>query len=154
MDKKLRLIVALQEAALEIRNNSSYQWGHMGSCNCGFLVQKLTNLDKGKIHQMAMVREGDWREQLEEYCPNSGYPIDHLIFDLLQFGLTTQELAHLERLSDPRILNCIGTEGGKLNFNDSEHAALYMSTWANMLVDQYSNSVDLIKLGFLHNQSA
>ena|SRR2546428_6441092 len=146
MDKKLRLIVALQEAAMEIKINSSYQWGHMGSCNCGFLAQKLTNLDKATIHNLAMARSGDWREQLNDYCPDSGHPMDHLIFDLLQFGLTTQELAHLERLSDPCILNRIDKEKDKLNFNNSDHVALYMTTWANMLADQYSNSIKLTEL--------
>jgi hypothetical protein len=145
MDKKLKLIVALREASRDVRNSPSYQWGHMGSCNCGFLAQKLTKLDKATIHNIAMARSGDWREQLNEYCPGSGYPIDHLIFELLQFGLTIQELSHLECLSDSKILNYISPEVG-LYFNKSADVALYMNAWADLLAEEYSSDIKLSEL--------
>ena len=40
------LIYAIKKAAKKIRSNSPYSWGHLGSCNCGQLVQSLTNLNK------------------------------------------------------------------------------------------------------------
>ena len=62
------------------------------------------------IHEMALMRAGDWSEQTREYCPTSGLPIDHVIESLLQLGASLSELRDLERLSDWRVLKQIPTE--------------------------------------------
>ena len=68
------VIQLLRSTAQELEVCSDYQWGHMGSCNCGFLARNITPLPKNEIHSFAMQRPGDWSEQLNDYCPGSGLP--------------------------------------------------------------------------------
>jgi hypothetical protein len=63
------VIQALRDTAQRLATQAPYQWGHMGSCNCGHLAQTITNLTKGEIHARAMQRYGDWERQLIDYCP-------------------------------------------------------------------------------------
>lgn len=110
----------------------------MGACNCGNLGQELTRLTKGEIHQYAMARHGDWNEQLLDYCPTSGYPMDLMISKMLQFGLSLEDLRHLERLSDQEILRAIPFEKrNQLNHNKKEDVILYMQTWAKSLREKW-----------------
>lgn len=67
------IIQALRNTAQTISKSTTYQWGHMGLCNCGFLAQEITHLRKEQIHTRAMQRHGDWTEQLNDYCFTSGY---------------------------------------------------------------------------------
>ena len=50
------LIAAIEKTTLNLSKGSPYQWGHMGSCNCGNLAQELTKLSKAEIHSYAMQR--------------------------------------------------------------------------------------------------
>ncbi|UKJ08433.1 hypothetical protein [Solitalea lacus] len=149
MEKQLNLIMALRQTAIEIEKAPKYQWGHMGSCNCGYLAQNLTGLTAAEIHISAMNRIGDWSEQLNDYCPQSGYPMDNLIFDLLQSGLSIEDLAHLERLSDPSVLRRINSGTQSLRFNVAKDVALYMNTWADMLEDRLLSKLDVQELTLL-----
>ena len=128
------LIAAIEKTVAKLKGGSPYQWGHMGSCNCGNLAQELTNLTKSDIHAYAMQRHGDWNEQLIDYCPTSGYPMDLMISTMLEFGLTISDLAHLERLSDPKVLAEIPLEKRQLlHKNKKNDVIYYMNTWANLL---------------------
>ncbi|WP_439883043.1 hypothetical protein ACSX1A_07710 [Pontibacter sp. MBLB2868] len=129
----IELIEALRETACRLKKGDSYQWGHMGSCNCGHLAQTITHYSKGEIHGAAMWRYGDWREQLRDYCPHSGLPLDEVIDQMLDFGITRQELAHLETLSDPAILNSLPQEKKHLKHNQRDDVVLYLNTWAWLL---------------------
>jgi hypothetical protein len=102
-----RVIHVLRNTLARLQQSSAYQWGHMGSCNCGFLAQEISRLDKREIHARAMQRSGDWNEQLKVYCPTSGLPMDELISSMLCEGFTREDLVHLERLSDPEIVELI-----------------------------------------------
>jgi hypothetical protein len=145
----LKLIDALRITAQKLAEGGNYQWGHMGSCNCGNLAQELTQLTKAEIHQFAMQGRGDWREQVEEFCPTSGLNIDLLIADLLNHGLTVTDLQDLEWLADKRILNRIPLERrDKMAHNVREDVVLYMNTWADMLEEQLIPHIK-IDLSFL-----
>ena len=147
----LKLIDALRITAQKLAEGGNYQWGHMGSCNCGNLAQELTQLTKAEIHQFAMQGRGDWREQVEEYCPTSGLNIDLLIADLLNHGLSVTDLQDLEWLSDQRILRKIPLERrDKMRHNVREDVVLYMNTWAKMLEEQLIPHIK-IDLSFLEN---
>ena len=132
----IEMIEALRETASRLHKGASYQWGHMGSCNCGNLAQTITKYSKGKIHGAAMWRYGDWREQLRDYCPHSGLPMDEVIDQMLDFGFTRQELAHLERLSDPAILNALPQAKRQLKHNQRDDVVLYLTIWAKLLETQ------------------
>ncbi|MFT4033378.1 MAG: hypothetical protein QM669_13230 [Siphonobacter sp.] len=143
----LTLIDALRRTAKKLEANSAYMWGHMGACNCGNLVQELTQLTKAEIHTFAMQGRGNWREQLEEYCPTSQLPLDLIIAELLQFGLSVTDLQHLEWLSDPKIKNRIPLERrDAMRHNVREDVVLYFNTWADLLEEQLLAQVELPKL--------
>ena len=147
------LINALRRTAEKLAKGAAYQWGHMGSCNCGNLAQELTQLTKAEIHQFAMQGRGDWREQVEEFCPTSGLPMDLLIADLLNYGLTTTDLQNLERLSDKKVLARIPVEKRyELHHNVRNDVVLYMNEWARLLEDELLPHVK-IDLSFMNKES-
>ena len=132
------LIAAIEKTIVNLSKGAPYQWGHMGACNCGNLAQELTKLSKAEIHSYAMQRYGDWNEQILDFCPTSGYPMDLMIQKMMDFGLTLQDLSHLERLSDPEILSKIPKERrDKLSKNSKEDVVLYMQNWAKLLRDNW-----------------
>ena len=131
------IVFVLLQTARRLEQSHHYQWGHMGNCNCGFLVQEVLRIDKVIIHSSAMERSGDWTEQLNDYCPTSGLKIDEIISTLLAVGFTVDELKHLERLSDPEILLYAGS-GSKKYFqhNKKEDVVTYLKVWASMLQER------------------
>ncbi|MET4106134.1 hypothetical protein [Hymenobacter sp. UYP22] len=130
----LPVIQALRTTAQRLATEAPYEWGHMGSCNCGHLAQTVTALPKGEIHARAMQRYGDWDQQLRDYCPTSGLPIDETIDAMLALGFSRQDLAHLERLSDPVIRAAIPFERrNALRHNQRDDVVLYLRTWASLL---------------------
>lgn len=129
--ESFRIVKALRDAASALAEGNDYQWGHMGSCNCGFLAREITQLKKHEIHARAMLRSGDWSDQLNDYCPGSGIPMDDLISDLLAFGFDIGDLRHLERLSDPEITACFPDE--YLKFNVKTDVIRYMISWADTI---------------------
>lgn len=137
----IQLIKVLRETAQRLAKGDNYQWGHMGSCNCGHLAQTITRYSKGAIHAAAMWRHGDWREQLRDYCPQSGLPMDEIIDHMLDFGLTREDLAHLERLSHPIILQRLPEERRYLLHNWREDVVLYLETWAALLEEALPGEV-------------
>lgn len=139
-----QLIAALRRAAHKLQLGAPYQWGHMGSCNCGNLAQELTHYTKDQIHTYALaVGRGDWNEQLNDYCPSSGFHIDTLIGDMLEYGLTVEDLKHLETLSDRRVLACLPDGRRYLRRNFRDDVVLYMLTWADLLEDKALAQVEL-----------
>jgi len=140
------LIQALRKTAHKIAQSNTYQWGHMGLCNCGFLAQEITSLSKEDIHRRAMQRHGDWSEQLNDYCPTSGLPMDDLIDELVNFGFTLGELRHLERLSDPTVLQSLPLDKRYLTHNVKEDVVVYFNAWARLLEESLLNEISLKEL--------
>jgi hypothetical protein len=136
-----KIITALRKTASQLENGNRYEWGHMGSCNCGNLAQTITSFSRAEIQKYALQKRGDWSEQLIDYCPTSGYPMDLIIEKMIDFGFTSQDLRHLEWLSDTAILSKIGVTF--LNRNIKSDTILYLKTWANLLEDQLIDSIEL-----------
>ncbi|MFM9836649.1 MAG: hypothetical protein ACKVOQ_00210 [Cyclobacteriaceae bacterium] len=132
----LEIVSVLRTTAKKIEASNSYQWGHMGLCNCGFLAQEITHFTKAEIHQRAMQRHGDWTEQLNDYCPTSGLPMDDLISELLSFGFDANDLKHLEKLSDGKVLRLIPVDQRDLKHNLKKDVVKYLKTWANLLEEE------------------
>jgi len=139
----LQLISAIRAAAQKLEESSSYEWGHMGACNCGFLAQQVTKLSKAEIHRRAMQGHGDWTEQLNDYCSTSGLPMDDLISELLAFGFDADELKHLERLSDKNVLQQLPINQRNLKHNVKADAVKYMRTWASYLEESLLERIKL-----------
>ncbi len=139
----IELIQALRNAAKKIEASNQYQWGHMGLCNCGFLAQEITNLRKEEIHTSAMQRYGDWNEQLNDYCPTSGLPMDNLISAMLDFGFDSDDLKHLERLSDSEVLGALPFGERNLKQNIKTDVVTYLNTWAKVLESKLIERISL-----------
>ena len=138
------LIAAIERTITKLQHGASYEWGHMGACNCGNLAQELTKITKAEIHKFAMQRHGDWNDQLIDYCPDSGYPLDLMVSKMLEFGLSLDDLRHLERLSDPEILAMMDQEKrDKLNKNSREDLVFYLQLWAKLLRENWFNQTYL-----------
>ena len=137
------VIQALRKTVENLEKGTPYQWGHMGSCNCGNLAQVITNLDKAEIHKSAMRRHGDWNEQLVDYCPTSGLPIDHIIDEMLAFGFSREDLAHLEKLSDPKILRSLPADKKYLKHNLKGDVILYLKTWGIVLEEELISKISI-----------
>ncbi|WP_022824803.1 hypothetical protein [Hymenobacter norwichensis] len=143
----LPVIQALRDTAHRLATQAPYQWGHMGSCNCGHLAQTITKLTKGEIHARAMQRYGDWERQLIDYCPTSGLPIDTTIDEMLALGFTRTDLTHLEKLSDPTIRAAIPFERrDALRHNQRDDVVLYLRTWAMLLENHLLDGIQLPEL--------
>ncbi len=140
----LELIQALRQTARKIAASDHYQWGHMGSCNCGHLVQEVTRLTRAEIHEYAMrTRGGDWSEQALDYCPTSGYLMDQVISIMLDAGLEVQDFQHLERLSDRAVLRRLPEQERFLQHNQRTDVAKYLRTWADLLEEQWLSQIEI-----------
>jgi hypothetical protein len=134
----IELIFAIRNTVSKLKNGSPYQWGHMGSCNCGNLAQELIHITKEEIHRFAMEKSGDWNDQLIDYCPESGFPIDLMITKMLEKGIKISELRQLEKLSDPQILSKIHLpKRNQMEKNNRADVILYFQTWLEMLENQW-----------------
>jgi hypothetical protein len=139
----IELANMLRTTARKIESSESYQWGHMGLCNCGFLAQQITHLTKAEIHACAMQRHGDWTEQLNDYCPTSGLPMDDLIAELIAFGFDADDLRHLEKLSDGTVLRMLPVAERDLKYNSKRDVVKYIMAWATLVEDQLLSNIKI-----------
>lgn len=139
------IVTALRKTAQKLKEENTYQWGHMGACNCGNLAQTITSYTKAEIHQYALAaREGDWSEMAEEYCQISGLPLDMMIASMINKGFSLDDFKNLEYLSDKKVLSLIPKEKrDHLQHNKKEDVILYLNTWAQMLENEL---VDKVKI--------
>jgi hypothetical protein len=138
-----QLIDALMATAARLRAGATYQWAHMGACNCGHLAQTVTKIPRAELHAMALERAGDWSEQVVEFCPTSGLPIDHVIATMLELGLTTEDLSNLERLTSSYVLGRL-PERRELDHRRREDVVLYLETWARALAEELRPALTLL----------
>lgn len=133
--KKIACIIALRDTANNLESGNRYEWGHMGSCNCGNLAQTVTYFTRAEIQKYALQKRGDWSEQLLDYCPTSGFPMDLIIEKMIEFGFSAQDLRHLEWLSSPVVLSEMGVT--YLDRNVKTDTINYMKSWAQLLENQF-----------------
>ncbi len=141
------LIDVLRQTAERMATGVQYQWTHMGHCNCGHLAQTLTGLGHAQLHAWGLEKYGDWSDKAAQYatefaddattgtCP-SGYPIDGVIFQMLEAGLTLNDITALERLSDRAVLLRLPLEQRALDYRKRADVVLYLRTWADQLEEQ------------------
>lgn len=130
------LVAALRLTADRLASADGYQWGHMGMCNCGHLAQATTGLTGSEIHSAALAREGDWERQANDYCPTSGFLIDHILAAMFDLGLTRRDVRNLERLADDQVLRRLPSGPRYLRHNNRDDAVEYMRTWALILEER------------------
>ena len=124
-----QVIEALRTTAKRLQDGAEYEWGHAGACNCGHLAQTVTQRSKKEIYRMV---SGEWSEHLNDYCPVTGHAVEDVAAQMIAFGFTPSELADLEWLEDPRVLERIPGRR-HLRRNERDDVVLYLQTWAEML---------------------
>lgn len=142
----LAIVEVLRNTAKKLENSNAYQWGHMGSCNCGYLAQEITQHSSADIHKRAMQKHGDWNEQLNDYCPTSGLLMDDLITAMLSFGFDSDDLKKLEKLSDTDVLRKLPSHKRYLSQNSKNDVVLYLFAWANLLEERLLEHVNIYDL--------
>lgn len=137
-NNKPELIDALRQTANKLSSGATYEWGHMGRCNCGHLVQTLLDITEQEIVESVDFQLDEWSEHATDYCEGTGAKVDDLFTQLYHAGLGYQDVIQLENLSNRAVLQRISTESGTerpvhLKRNSVEDVTLYMHAMADML---------------------
>lgn len=127
------LIDALRVSVQQLDAGAHYEWGHMGRCNCGHLVQAITSMTSREIVEAVDFVMDEWSEHAKDYCAGTGQKVDQIFLTLQQFGFDYQDVIHLENLTDPRVLSRVGSH---LRRNCVTDVTLYMSTLADLLEEE------------------
>jgi hypothetical protein len=143
------LITALKETANRLRNGAFYAWGNHGGCNCGNLLQVVTDLSKEEILQYAHTGIGEWTELAEEYCGVTNAPVSLLLKKLQEIGLTPTDIHHLEYLDDKTVLQNLPNGFRWLKRNVREDVVVYFETYANMLEEAFLANIEIPEGAFL-----
>ena len=139
----IELIAALRETASRLKNGAQYAWGNHGSCNCGNLLQVVTQLSKEEILQYAHTGIGEWTELAEDYCGVTDAPFSLLLFKLQQLGLTPTDIHNLEYLEDREVLNNLPWGFRWLKRNIREDVIAYFEAFASVLEEKLIQQVDV-----------
>jgi hypothetical protein len=62
---------------------------------------------------------------------------------MLAFGFTREDLAHLERLSDPEVLKILPKDKRYLKHNTKKDVIIYLKAWINLLEDELIKSISI-----------
>lgn len=137
------IIEALRLAAKNLRGGAFHSWGHHGACNCGNLVQALTQFSKEEILRFAHTGTGEWTELAAEYCSGTQTPLALIFQQLERSGLTPTDIHHIEYLSDREVLNHLPGGFRWLKRNMREDAIVYFETFANLLEERLLADINI-----------
>ena len=132
-ESKTNLIGALRQTAARLAGGARYEWGHMGRCNCGHLVQTLTDMSDVEIVRSIDNQLDEWTEHAKDYCEGTGAGVEDLFRTLAGVGFGHEDVMRLEYLSDPRVLRSLPGDRRHLRRNDVKDVTLYMETMADVL---------------------
>jgi hypothetical protein len=151
-----RLVRALHHAADAIERGEPFEWGHVGRCVVGHVVQHLASMSDRDIFSAFDRTLCQWREHAAEYfdaavgdeplastesardwCKTAGKPLAEIYRLFSAGGLDAADIGHMEFLSDPRVLANIPPPK-RWNFrpNNPQDAALYLRTYARVLTSE------------------
>jgi hypothetical protein len=139
----IELISALRKTAKRLGDGAYYAWGHHGACNCGHLLQTVTDLSKEEILRAAHKSDGEWSELSQAYCDVTNAPVDLLITKLEGIGFTPSDIHHLEYLTDEQVLQKLPGGFQWLSRNTREDVVVYMETLADLLEEKLLSTISL-----------
>lgn len=139
----VELIAALRETARRLKNGAPYAWGNHGTCNCGNLLQVITQYSKEEILYYAHTGMGEWTELAEDYCVASNAPVGLLISSLMEKGLTPSDIHNIEYLHDREVLERLPGGFRWLKRNQREDVILYMETFAMLLEEKLLENIKI-----------
>lgn len=121
----------LRKTAERLDDGARYEWGHMGRCNCGHLVQTLTEMTDREIVETVDHQMDEWSEHANTYCSRTGHSVDAIFKELERVGFSHRDVVALECLSDPRVRSQLGNRYLRKNF--APDVSLYMRTLATVI---------------------
>lgn len=110
-----------------------YQWGHMGQCNAGHLIQTITGMSSFEIVESVDFQLDEWSEHAIDYCSCTGNKVDDIFLSIEKQGLTHSDIVKLENLSDRKILENLNGGFRYLQRNRREDVVEYMRSFADLL---------------------
>ena len=137
------IINALRDTAKRLKDGAYYAWGHHGACNCGHLLQSVTQLSKEEILRYAHTGIGEWTELAEDYCTTTNAPVDLLLKKLEEIGFTPSDIQSIEYLTDRQVLDRLPGGFRWLSRNVREDVIVYMETFATLLEDKLLETIHL-----------
>lgn len=135
------LIEALRKTAKQLKDGAHYAWGNHGACNCGNLLQSVTQLSGAQILQYAHSGIGEWTELAADYCGITNAPVDLLLTELQKIGLTPTDIHNIEYLEDKDVLKQLPGGFRWLRRNVREDVILYFETFANFLEEKLISTI-------------
>ena len=128
------LIDALRQTSNRLLDDQvEYQWGHMGQCNAGHLIQTLTGLSSFEIVESIDFQLDEWSEHAIDYCSNTGCKVDDIFLTIEKHGMTHEDIVKLENLSDRKVLNNLDGGFRHLERNIRNDVIDYMNSFADLL---------------------
>lgn len=137
------LALALREAARKLENGAHYAWGHHGACNCGHLLQVITQLDEKEILAHAHSGAGEWTEIAAESCQVTGAPVNLLLNKLEAAGLTPTDIHHIEYLDDKSVLHRLPGGFRWLKRNVRQDVIDYFDAFAGLLEEKLQQELNV-----------
>ena len=131
-----QLVDALRKSAERIKTGEGYEWGHVGRCNCGHLVQSVTGKTSSEIIKSFGPVLDEWTEHANDYCSSTGMSVQIMLDDLADIGFYSEDVRNLEYLNDRTVLNHPDIKNRHLKHNNHKDVALYMSTMAELLENE------------------
>ena len=128
------LIDALRNTSTRLESEDvQYQWGHMGQCNAGHLIQTITGMSSFEIVESIDFQLDEWSEHAVDYCSCTGNKVDDIFLAIENKGLTHSDIVKLENLSDRKILENLSGGFRHLQRNRREDVIEYMRNFADLL---------------------
>jgi len=131
-----QLVEALRNSAEGLSAGNKYEWGHVGRCNCGHLVQHVSGRSSSEIIKIFGPQLDEWTEHANDYCSITGLPVQALFDDLESIGFYSEDVRNLEYLRDTDVLKRLPEEKRYLRHNNKEDVVLYMNTMAELLEEE------------------
>ncbi len=136
-----RLIHSLLKTTERLKNGARYEWGHMGRCNCGHLIQTVTDMSDYEIVRSIDFELDEWTEHAKLYCDGSGHKIDDIFRSLETIGFDYEDVINLEYLSDPAVIRALPDDRRYLRRNKLNDVIIYMETLADILKKEHLESI-------------
>ena len=130
------LITALRQTANRLSQDVHYEWGHMGRCNMGHLVQTITHMSDAEIVASIDYQLDEWTEHANDYCAGTGHKLEDLFITLENVGFYRDDVIHLENLSDMQVLDRLPGGRRYLQRNNLDDVKTYIETLAAMLEEE------------------
>ncbi|MDW7691576.1 hypothetical protein R9C00_17485 [Flammeovirgaceae bacterium SG7u.111] len=130
------LIHALRQTAQRLSEGANYEWGHMGRCNCGHLVQTITKMTDTELVASIDHKLDEWTEHAKDYCDRTGSKVEDIFEVMRSYGFHHEDMVNLEYLKDRKILDRLDDGRKYLKHNQREDVVVYMEKMAELLEEE------------------